>query len=79
LNTNTAAKLISPATYNPQDSFMNTQHKKPRFASARDRGNSMIDQAIKKAHKTPGVGHYDMQSLDKAYKSTTLGLSRGWK
>lgn len=62
-----ATKLISPTTYNPQDSFMNTQIKKPRFYSAKGRNNSMVDQAIKRAQGTPGVGQYDVKSIDRGY------------
>ena len=43
------------------------------------KGNSMLDQAIKKSKNVPAVGTYDIDKIDKGYKMTTLGASRGWK
>jgi len=40
---------------------------------------TLIEQAEDKAKRTPGPGHYDIESLDKGFRKTTLGLSRGWK
>lgn len=37
------SKLISPVTYNAQDSFMSTQISKPRFSSSQGKGNTMVE------------------------------------
>lgn len=74
-----ASKLISPVTYNHQESYMMTQAPKTKFFLGKGKNNSMVDQAIAKGKQTPGVGNYDLKSIDKGYQKTTLGASRGWK
>ena len=74
-----ASKLISGSSYNKAESFEKTQVPAARFFIAKGRTNSMLDQAIRKAKLTPGAGHYDIDKIEKGYKATTLGASRGWK
>lgn len=74
-----ASKLISPVTYKATESYKSTQLNKPRFYSNKQKGGSLIDQAVKKSKNTPGAGTYDLKQIDKGYQMTTRGASRGWK
>lgn len=80
LNKSTATKLISPVTYNMQESFKSTQTKRTQFYSSKGKNNSMVDQAIKRGKEYAVCsGYYDIDKINRGYKSITLGASRGWK
>jgi len=34
---------------------------------------------IKRTQQNPGVGHYSIKNIEKAYDKITLGASKGWK
>lgn len=79
LRSSAASKNIAPTTYDTLGSFKKTQARKPSFCGYKSSGDSFADQAIKKGKKTPGAGHYGIKEIDRGYKATTLGMSRGWK
>jgi len=79
LKTTFATEGISPVTYNHMDSFYKTQTARTCFFSSKGGAKSLVDEAIAKSKKTPGVGTYDLKNIEKGYKAITSGTGRGWK
>lgn len=40
---------------------------------------SHVEQEMNRTKHNPGVGHYNMKSIERAYDKITLGAGKGWK
>jgi len=38
-----------------------------------------VEHEIVRTKQNPGVGHYSIKNIEKAYDKITLGASKGWK
>lgn len=76
-----ATMKISPVTYEPMKSFYKTQARgiSIEFLKCKKEVGGTIHRALstQKAKVSPNA--YDPAKIDRGFKATTLGLSRGWK
>lgn len=77
----TATAKVSPVTYTPLDSFVKTQVRRNTIGflkSKQDFGGTIhMALSTQKAKVAPNA--YDPKQLEKGFRMTTLGASRGWK
>ncbi len=66
----------SPGSYDFDESFKKTQLPKRQVVISRSKILGFADYAVKIKGYVPGSGTYNPEA---AYKSITLGASRGWK
>lgn len=76
-----ATANISPVTYEPLQSFKQTQLGKTRFALGKDNKGTggLFQLAVKNEKGKLAPNQYDPKQIEKGFRMTTLGLSRGWK
>uniref|UniRef100_A0A7S3FZ33 Uncharacterized protein n=1 Tax=Strombidium rassoulzadegani TaxID=1082188 RepID=A0A7S3FZ33_9SPIT len=67
---------LSPTSYEPSDSFKNSQLVKPKFYISKYKYENYISAQIKQKKWVPGSGAYD---TDKGKNIITKGASKGWK
>lgn len=71
--------MISPSTYENNDSFKKTQCAKPRFFIGKEKAKNMFTRTSDAKKFVPGPGTHDIKLIDRGYAKITLGASRGWK
>jgi len=52
---------------------------KDRFYMRRGSPKTHVEHEIVRTKQNPGVGHYSIKNIEKAYDKITLGASKGWK
>lgn len=78
LKTTLPTKKVSPCTYNALDSFKTTV-KSPKRFNFKARPTTEFEMIRRRSQKTPGVGQYPIDAIEKGLSLTTKGFSRGWK
>ena len=68
---------LSPASYKPTESFLNTQTVKPKVYISKYKYENFINSDIKKKKWVPGAGTYKFS--EKGENFLTKGAARGWK
>ena len=71
--------MISPASHNPLDSLKLAVMPKKTFFMRKGSPKSHVDMEISRTKKNPGVGHYNIKNIEKAFDKITLGAAKGWK
>jgi hypothetical protein len=74
-----ATHMISPASHNPLDSLKLAVMPKKTFYMRKGSPKSHVDIEIQRTKKNPGVGHYNIKNIEKAFDKITLGAAKGWK
>lgn len=73
-----ATELISPVSYETNDSFKRTL-RADRFFIAKGKRRGLVETTTETKKFVPGAGTYKLEDIDKGYKVITKGASRGWK
>lgn len=71
--------MISPASHNPLDSLKSACMPNKTFYNRKGSPKTHVDMEIKRTKENPGVGHYSIKNIEKAYDKITLGAGRSWK
>ena len=74
-----ATALVSPCSHDPLDALKSGVLPKQRFYMRRGSPKTHVDVEIARTKINPGVGHYNIKNIEKAYDKITLGASKGWK
>lgn len=74
-----ATHMVSPASHNPLESLKVAVLPNQRFYMRKGSPKTFEEIEIKRTKNNPGVGHYDIKNINKAYDKITLGASKGWK
>ena len=73
---------ISPAAYNPINAFNSTREKRKiqiKFPTCDRQIGGVLHAALWNQKSKVSPANYDPALLDKGWKNTTLGFSKGWK
>lgn len=74
-----ATHLISPVSHNPLESLKSAVLPNKTFYMRKGSPKTHVEMEIKRTKNNPGVGHYNIKNINKAYNHITLGASKGWK
>ena len=74
-----ATAFISPCSHNPLEALKSAVLPAKRFYMRRGSPKTHVDHEIARTFKNPGVGHYNIKNIEKAYDKITLGAAKGWK
>lgn len=72
----TEKQSLSPASYQPMDSFKGSQLPKPKFYISKHSFKGFIHKEVSLKKHVPGSGAYDHE---KGKNVITKGLAKGWK
>lgn len=74
-----ATHNISPASHNPLESLKSACMPNRTFYMRKGSPKSYVDHETSRTKGNPGVGHYSIKNIEKAFNMITLGASKGWK
>ena len=68
---------LSPASYKPMETFMNTQVVKPKVYISKGKYENFINQEVQRNKWKPGPGTHNFSTKGEMF--LTKGSARGWK